>query len=88
MNANLDGLATTLDVTVDDIVKTDPSFAPYRGQTIRSRVPQPGQLPAPHPPRRWHQPGARDSTSHENPTTPSQVGRVGPSFVNIGGILS
>lgn len=30
MNANLDDLATTLYVTVDDTLKTDPSLAPYR----------------------------------------------------------
>lgn len=48
-------------------------------QAVRARAPQHRQLPAPHPPRRLQQPPARNSTGHEHPTTPTQVGRVGPS---------
>ncbi len=48
------------------------------GQALGPRVPLPGQVPAPHPPRRRHQPHARNSTGHEHPTPTSQVGPVGP----------
>ena len=46
-------------------------------ETLRPRIQQPPQLPASHPPHR-RAATMPDSTRHENPNPPSQVGRVGP----------
>ncbi len=48
------------------------------GQALRARLPQRRQLQAQDPPRRRRLTTARDSTRHEHPTPPSQVGRAEP----------